>query len=566
MSSSATGKRPTATGAGKRLAQVARHCRRLAARLEALVSWRWAAPLLFAVSLGVYWLESIARPLAAGRDFEHYLLYYVEFWDRHPVLPAVLVARTPATPLVVGGLLELGGPAAEVVLGLLFAASVLAWTAVARSFGRLPAVLTAAALLAYPSYGMLFHELASDSLFAFTFSLWSLGFVRAARQPRARRFVVLGLGVALLALIRPANQVLLVAGLFPLVLPGSWRLRLRWTAVFVAAGVLPLAGWAVHNGLRYGTYAIIRGSGEGFPFNRAFVTDRIVSPDNGPASRELARAVRTDLLTEQPYRAYHVTLKEFFSAGSVREHEDLISLSDRVWGWDSNYSKLHDAGVEAVQKHPGTYARGVLDTLWHELTKRRYVPQPSSSGAASGVSNSETVVVGGRRLPAPTEGQPIPGTHQPDIYTTPDQRVRVVWTSPTQSKVVFRRPSDERRYEQTMSEVGELSGRIPWHGANGQLALRFNQITHRYPSPIWWLIAGMLLAAFRRPRGVQPLLVLVLLGMVVLVFTALALSAEVAYLIPFFPAIVALTMAGLVGEGGAPFRRPTLGTRARRSP
>ncbi|MGZ4400659.1 MAG: glycosyltransferase family 39 protein, partial [Gaiellaceae bacterium] len=281
MGDSATGKRLAVPVRG-RLAPVAAAIRRAGAALESLASWRFAVPALAALSLAVYALESVARPLAVGRDFEHYLLYYVQLFDRHPVLPAGMTARTPATPLFIGGLLELGGVAAEIVLALLFAASVLAWAAVAETFGRLPAVLTALALLAYPSYGMLFHELASDSLFCFALSLWALGFVRSARQPSSRRFLALGLGLALMALIRPANQVLLLAALFPLVLPVSWRQRLRWTAVFVAAGVLPLAGWAVHNGLRYGTYAVIRGSGEGFPFNRAFITDRIVSPDNGP--------------------------------------------------------------------------------------------------------------------------------------------------------------------------------------------------------------------------------------------------------------------------------------------
>jgi hypothetical protein len=555
----ATEKRLASPGVRRRLAGAAA---RGSSALESLAAWRLAVPALVVVSLGLYALESVADALAPGRDFQHYLLYYVQIFQRHALLPGVLLGRAPATPLWVGGLLELGGVAAEIIMALLFAASVLAWTAVARSFGRIPAVLTAAAVLAYPSYGMLFHELASDSLFAAVLSFWALGLVRGAREPTTRRFVALGLGVALMALIRPANQVLVVAALFPLALPASWRRRLRWTAVFLAAAVLPLAGWAVHNGLRYGTYAVIRGSGEGFPFNRAFVTDKIVSPDNGPASRKLAKAVQDVLLREQPYRAYHVTLKEFFSAGSFREHEDLISLSDEVFGWNSNYSVLHDAGVEAVEKHPGTYVRGVLRTVWQELTKPRYVPLPTTSakGAGSVGAASDTITVGGRTLPRPSEGQPIPSTHQPDVFTTPDQRVRVVWTSPTQSEVVFRKASDQRRYVQLTNEMNKLSGRIPWHGSSTQLALRFDQVTHRYPPPVLWLVAGLALVAIRRPRGVLPLLVLVGLGLIVVVFTALALSEEVAYLIPFFPAMIALVMVGLAADGAArPLRLRSLG-------
>jgi hypothetical protein len=402
---------------------------------------------------------------------------------------------------------------------------------------------------------MLFHELASDSLFAAAFSFWALGLVRTARQPTTRRFAALGLGVALLALIRPANQVLLLAALFPLVLPGLWRQRLRWTALFLAAGVLPLAGWAVHNGVRYGSYAVIRGSSENFPFNRAFATDRIVSPDNGPASRELARAVEQYLLPTQPYRGYGVDLKTFFSVGGIREHEDLIGLSDRVWGWDSDYSKLHAAGMEAVRKHPAAYARGVLGTISYEFTRPRYIATESGGGqVAAGVE--QTVVVRGRRLPAPSEGQPIPRTHQPDIFTTPDNRVRMVWSSPTQYRVVFRRSSDQRRYEQVMREVDELGRGIVWRDGNATLALRFNQATHRYPPPALWLAVGLLAAVIRRPRGIIALVALAALGTIAVVFSALALSSEVAYLLPFAPAFIVLAIAGLLGEGGAPLRLP----------
>ena len=56
---------------------------------------------------------------------------------------------------------------------------------------------------------------------------------------------------------------------------------------------------------------------------RAFEMDRIVAPDNGPASRELARAVERELLTKEPYRSYGVDLDEFFSSGSDRVFSDM---------------------------------------------------------------------------------------------------------------------------------------------------------------------------------------------------------------------------------------------------
>ena len=63
--------------------------------------------------------------------------------------------------------------------------------------------------------------------------------------------------------------------------------------------------------------------------------------------------MQRDLLTEEPYRSYGIDLETFFARGSPRMHEDLISLSDRVWGWDSDYEVLGRAAREAVRDAPG---------------------------------------------------------------------------------------------------------------------------------------------------------------------------------------------------------------------
>ena len=62
---------------------------------------------------------------------------------------------------------------------------------------------------------LLFHSLASDAISAAGFAGWSLLVARAAVRPTALRFALVGLGVGLLALVRPGNQVLLLVGSFP---------------------------------------------------------------------------------------------------------------------------------------------------------------------------------------------------------------------------------------------------------------------------------------------------------------------------------------------------------------
>ena len=136
--------------------------------------------------------------------------------------------------------------------------------------------------------------------------------------------------------------------------------------------LLPLLAWSIHNGVRFDSWGLARGGNAIVPFYRAFITDHIVSPENGEESRRLAAAMQQHLLTREPYRSYGVTLDQLFRDGSFRTHEDLYLLSDEVFGWDSDYRILRDAGVEGVRAHPGTYAQGVARTIWDELAKAQF--------------------------------------------------------------------------------------------------------------------------------------------------------------------------------------------------
>src|SRR5436190_1620068 len=361
--------------------RVVRAAARALAELEQLASRRRGAVILFVLGLAVYALRAVGWPLVGGRDLDEYLYDYVQFLDWHPLLPWSMLFRTPVPAIVDGGTLDVAnGLFAEPLMAVLFAGSVVAWAAAARAYGPRAALLVSAALLVYPAYGLMFHELSSEPVFAAAFALWALLVVRAAGDPSAARFAGAGLSVALLALIRPGNALLLVFVLFVLAVPGTSRRRLAYAAAFLGAAIAPLAAWAILNGVRFGDYALARGGNAVIPFYRAYITDKIVSPENGPASRRLARAVRQHLVTRNPYKSYGVTVDEVFRSGSFRIHEDFYLLSDEFFGWDSNYSVLRKAGIEAVRKHPGAYLSGVLETVWQQLSKTYFRSLPAKQG------------------------------------------------------------------------------------------------------------------------------------------------------------------------------------------
>ncbi|MFY9580302.1 MAG: hypothetical protein WAQ33_13385, partial [Gaiellaceae bacterium] len=302
------------------------------------------------------------------------------------------------------------------------------------------------------------------------------------------------------------------------------------------------------NGVRFGDYTLARGGNAVIPFYRAFISDRIVSPSNGPASRRLADAIQKHLLTRDPYKSYGVTLDKVFSSGSFRIHEDLYLLSDQVFGWDSNYSILRKAGIEAVRAHPGQYASGVLSTVWHQLSKSYFRPPPPSPATSPAGTRAPppTIVRKGRRLPAPTEGEPVPAGQNVWI-SRPDNSIQDVWTSATEHHFVFRKPSQRTRFEQIVRERDALFAALPDRRGNAALSHRLDQLSRWFPRPILWIALGVIALMLRRPRGTRTLVALALTALFVIVFNALGLFADPHFALPVAPAFVLLGAGALLG-------------------
>jgi len=519
--------------------------------LERFAEGRWAAPTLFVAALAVYAAVSFVLPLTAGRDLGRYLLVYAQLFDADVVYPYSLVTRTPVASLVAGGLLDLEPVAAEVGSALMYAFSILAWCSVARRFGPAASIATAAALLTYPGYVLLFHELSSDSVFATAFALFALLAARAIESPTPGRAAALGLGVAALVLVRPVNQVLLLPLMFvPLLAARSWRRRLQASAAFAAAVLVPLIVWAGHNALRADDFTIARGGGATVPLFRAFETDNIVRPDNGPATQELARVVARELLPYEPYRSYGIDLGEFFASGSARMHDDLIVLADREWGWDDDYGHLARVGREAVLAHPGTYARGVARDFKNLLVWPLYA---DVEGEGEGAPPPRALAIAAQ-LPTPTEGEPIPAARESPFISTPDGRIREVWSSPTEHRIVFSDPSDAARAEEIDRRVNGLLANLPDRAARAELVDRLNSASRWYPRPIVWLAIGLAAVLVRRRRWLATPLVLSAAALLVLLATAVSVYAVAQYTVPVAPAFVLLATVGVLGRRGPGIR------------
>ena len=160
-------------------------------------------------------------------------------------------------------LLALGPVAAEIAMAVLYALAVLCWWRVGRSVGVAPGIVLAALVLAYPGYVLLFHRLASDALYAAAFALAALLTARLVESRTPGRAAAVGLGLALLVLIRPVSLVLVVLAPLLLLARDAWRPRLAALVSLGVALAVPLVVWAGHNALRADDFTVVRGAGTG---------------------------------------------------------------------------------------------------------------------------------------------------------------------------------------------------------------------------------------------------------------------------------------------------------------
>ena len=342
--------------------------------------------------------------------------------------------------------------------------------------------------------------------------------------------------------------------LFPLVVRGAWREKLTWAAAFLAAAVLPLAAWSVHNGIRFGDYTLARGGNAVIPFYRAFIVDRIVSPENGPASRKLAKAVDERLLTREPYRSYGVTRDEVFTSGSFRIHEDLYLLSDQVFGWDIELLRPARRGHRGRQGAP----RRVRERRpRHDLAAAERAVLPGRLGAGL-LCRGRRRSAGDdrRRRPAPAEahGGPADPGRPGRLDIEAGQRHPAGVAVPHRFRFEFADPADKPRLEQLERRVRRAHVEPPRPGRERRARQPAEPALALVPA------AGALDPArarrHRRPAtaGTRTLVALSLAALLVVALNALGQPADAHFALPVLPAFVLFGCGGLLGLRRSPGR------------
>ena len=289
----------------------------------------------FLVMLAWFSLVAVWFPLRPGRDMMTYFLWFRDFFQVEPEFPLLMLFRTPLTPLFYGTCFQIFGETGiELVLSFAYAASITAVFAVLREFSLIAAwalnVLVGLNLWLFWS----FNAVGSETLQTVLLCFWFCCTFFAMRSSGVGAWVGSAVLASLLVLNRPGNQTFLLCFLLPFLATDVATVRRFVNAgaflIVYSASYLALSSF---NYLKYGEFCFAKLGDAHLPFYRLFVQEHVISPEDGPASRQLAQFVEAKILTNPvyvQYRNHQGYLLSLFDAADV-QFPDLCGAKGGRW-------------------------------------------------------------------------------------------------------------------------------------------------------------------------------------------------------------------------------------------
>jgi len=471
----------------------------------------------------------IAYPLHFGPDGHNYIYYFVDFFNKEPMLPMVLTHRTPAAPLFYGFLLQTGGTlAVSIVSEILLLSLIPAIYLLSLSWGRNAARVATALFILFLPFHIQFHQIGSDALFSWFIILFFLSFKYALEYKNIWSWAVLGIISALTILTRPSGLIIIFVLLAVFFLKLDFKKILKLAGTYILCLIVILGSFIVYKGVRFNDYNISRGSNF-TAFMRVYTLhEPLFSPENGPNSEKLVQIIEDELLDTELYRKYDITLEKILTHWHGRRFlGDIIVSVDRAEGWDSQYKLLEKAAFESIKANPVSYFKNYLKDIILLTTIEQTIPDSPVPGDTKLYLNSIRNI-DEENLPEPTEGELIPFSNTWWMLSSPDNKL------PAQSEV----DNFNEKYEKIASDVENAQGST---GIVRIIEFLWDNV--KIPIFYFWVF-GILGIIFSRRNERILLIYVFVISAVIIVGTLYAAHVYTRYRLPLDPLIIISGVAG----------------------
>jgi hypothetical protein len=477
--------------------------------------------------LAWFWLLALLFPLRAGRDMMTYFLWFRDVFAIEPEYPLLMLFRTPLTPLFYGTCFQIFGEGGiEVILSLAYAASITAVFAVLREFSLLAAwalnVLVGVNIWLFWSFNSVGSETLQTVLLCFWFSCTFF----AMGSSRVGAWVGSAVLASLLVFNRPGNQTFLLCFLLPF-LPANVAVARRFVnaGVFLTIYATAYLAMCSFNYFRYGEFCFAKLGDAHLPFYRLFVQEQVISPENGPASRQLSDFVEAKILSTPVYVQHEITRDIFFRCSTQRMFNSLIyAVQEEARGYD--FDLLRRAGMESIWRDPiGSLLRYLehLETVFDYRDKKTFKISNLRDLRRSFVQQREEAYAryAAKGLALPSEGDLLPST---PLFVANETRTLGSWL-PWQPDV----------------KPWELSATPPYN-APGDLLF---DISRKLIPNFFWFFFGAFGLLLARLAGPVDLRIALLTGIALLgLLTTLFGSVQWEFRYPFDPIFTAFALHG----------------------
>ena len=488
--------------------------------------WKFILGILL-FSLILHFILWVGWPFHAGADANTYIYYFVDSFNSTPIYHNLMCFRTPIAPFFFSTLLSIGGVIlTSIVLEVLALVSILFTYLITIPWGKWIGRITTVLFTLMIGYHIQFHQVGSDSLFAWFILLFCLVLRFSIQIKNIKLWAILGIVVALITLTRPGGFTFLLVVLFIPFLKFGWKKTLAsMLAVLISSGLI-LGSYIIYKGIRYQDFSISRGTNRVVMYRVFRLQDSSIKPGNGPYTRKLIKIIEEDLLNTKVYQDYEVSLEDFLTyKPNSRFNGDLISIVDIKEGWNSNYKLLAQVTLEAIKADPTTFIKIYSKDVINLFTKIPYMPDIPRLG-----KDSDEVKLNDKGLPAPTEGEMIPGSYRWWLSTRPDDNIV---------------PTEEEKNEFDEKSNHLISYYINSAG-NEKIKKYFDFIYNSFyiPMTYFWLL-GLLGIIFSKGKGRIFLLAIFILTIVYIIGTLLGTPPWLKYRLPLDSIILIFGLIGL---------------------